>query len=104
MPYYPDRHHRRSVRIPGYDYSTTGAYFITICVEGRRCLLGEVAGDTMKPNDAGLMIQCGWAELAHRFPAATPGEFVVMPNHIHGILYLGTHPTVGAALRGICSN
>ena len=110
MPYYPDQHHRRSIRIPGYDYSTPGAYFLTICTERRRCVFGEVADGEMLPNDAGRMVVHWWHELSRKFEGTHPGELVVMPNHIHGILYLRitphnqpiapTEPPVGAALRG----
>lgn len=100
MPYYPDQHQRRSIRVPGYDYSTAGAYFVTICTEGRVCRFGDVSAGGMRLNDAGTGVVSWWSELGNRFPSVHPGEMVVMPNHLHGVLYLHTRGPVGAALRG----
>jgi len=89
----PDKHHRRSIRLRGYDYAQAGAYFITIVAQGRECLLGQVVNDEMQLNDAGRMIWDEWQALAHRFPAVELDQFVVMPNHVHGIVRI-----VGASL------
>ena len=93
MTFYPTRHHRRSIRLRGYDYARAGAYFITIVTEGRECLFGQVAGGEMRLNDAGRMLWDEWKALAHRFPSVELDEFVVMPNHVHGIVRI-----VGASL------
>ena len=81
-------HVRHSIRLPKYDYSQAGEYFITICLQNRECLFGEIVNDEMILNDAGRMVSDIW----HRIPGHNPGveidEFVVMPNHIHGIMVL----------------
>ncbi|BCR05879.1 hypothetical protein DESUT3_29480 [Desulfuromonas versatilis] len=94
MPYDPDIHHRRSFRLKGYDYSRSGAYFVTICVQNRECLFGEIADGMMVLNDAGQMVTKWWQELTNKFPTVRPGISVVMPNHFHGIVWI-----VGADLR-----
>jgi putative transposase len=68
MIYNPDRHHRRSIRLSGYDYSRAGAYFVTICAKDRACLFGEVKDGEMRHNDAGRMVVDGWVALPARFP------------------------------------
>lgn len=86
--YNPDKHHRRSIRIPGHDYSTAGSYFITICVNYRQPLFGEVRQKTMVPNAAGKMVQRIWEELPLHYPGVGIDTFVVMPDHVHGIVVL----------------
>ena len=71
MPYDPARHHRRSIRLRGYDYARAGAYFVTIVMQGRECLLGNVAEGEMALNDAGRMIEKWWRELNRKFPSVT---------------------------------
>lgn len=84
--YNPNIHHRRSIRLKGYDYSQAGLYFITICVQNRACLFGEIANKKMILNDAGKMIENEWLKLPERFNNIELHEFVVMPNHFHAIL------------------
>ena len=86
--YNPNKHHRKSIRLKGHDYSQAGLYFITICVQDRACLFGKVVNGEMKLNDAGVMVKNEWLKLPQRFPNIQLHEFVVMPNHIHGILIL----------------
>ena len=88
MPFNPDRHHRRSIRLRGYDYSQAGAYFVTICTQGRQCCFGDISDGQMHPNDAGRMVWAEWQALSARFPGIELDEFVVMPNHVHGILWI----------------
>ncbi len=57
MPYVPERHHRRSVRLHGYDYAQTGAYFVTVVAQDRASLFGEVEGDWVELSPAGLMVE-----------------------------------------------
>ena len=78
--------HRRSIRLRDYDYSTTGAYFVTICTHERGCLFGEVVEGQMRLNEAGGMVESVWNLLPQRYPGITLDAFVVMPNHIHGIV------------------
>ena len=98
MKYYPDTHHRRSIRLKGYDYSQVGIYYITICTQNRECLFGEIAYEEMQLNDAGKMIEKWYFELMNKFPDIRCGEHVVMPNHFHCIVH-----NVGADLR-VCPN
>jgi REP element-mobilizing transposase RayT len=100
MPYDPNRHHRRSIRLKGYDYSQAGAYFITLCTQDRACLFGRVMNGEMRLNDAGRMVLAEWNRLPERFPQVVVDAFVVMPNHVHGILVItDPAPTVGATTR-----
>ena len=87
--YDPDTHHRRSIRLQDYDYARAGAYFVTICVYQKECLLGAVVDDgVMELNAAGKMVQSAWYALPERFPSIVLDEFVVMPNHVHGIVII----------------
>ena len=88
---------RRSIRLKGYDYSQAGAYFVTIVTQDRACLFGEVVDGEMGLNDAGRMVEKWWAELHHKFPNVQTDEFVIMPNHFHGIIMIMSNP-VGADL------
>lgn len=106
MPYNKQVHHRRSIRLPGYDYTSPGAYFLTICVHRGECLLGEVVNSAMQPNEWGQIVHEEWLASAKIRPELKLDAFVVMPNHLHGIVWLlhtdatQTHnvppPTVGA--------
>ena len=88
MRYDPDRHHRRSIRLWGWDYSQPAAYFVTLCTQGGECLFGEVLDGAMRPNESGeVVIEC-WAWLSHRYRHVALDAWVVMPNHFHGILTL----------------
>jgi len=106
MRYDPERHHRRSIRLRGYDYRAVGAYFITIVAQDRACLFGEVVEGAMRLNDAGRMVERWWLELNCRFPHVLTDAYVVMPNHFHGIVVIHSPPPdttappdVGADLR-----
>lgn len=83
MTYNTDIHHRRSIRLKGFDYSSENAYFVTMCVRDRECLFGAIADGAMTLNDAGRMVETAWAELPERFPHLVIDEFMVMPNHVH---------------------
>jgi len=93
----PKKHHRRSIRLKGYNYSSEGAYYVTIVTQGREHLFGEIVDEEMILNEAGEMIVKWWNELPNKFPNLLLGEFVVMPNHFHGIIFIEEH--VGADLR-----
>ena len=88
MPYNPNIHHRKSIRLKGYDYSQAGLYFITICVQDRKCLFGKIENDEMILNDAGKIADECWLEIPNHFPNAVLHEYIVMPNHVHGIVEL----------------
>ncbi len=80
---------RRSIRLKGYDYTQPGAYFVTICTQDRQCLFGEVVEGEMLLNDAGNIVETEWRSLPQRFPGIQTDTFVVMPNHIHGVILVG---------------
>ena len=95
MRYDPDVHHRQSIRLRGYDYAREGAYFVTLCVQGRQCLFGEMAGGEMTLNESGGMIEAWWRKIPEKFGNTRLDEFVIMPNHFHGIIRLvGADPCV----------
>jgi len=84
----PDKHHRRSIRLPGYDYSRSGAYFVTICAQDRACLFGDIADGVMRLNDAGRVVADSWQWLESQYDYVELDEWMVMPNHIHGIIVI----------------
>lgn len=88
MKFNPEIHHRHSIRLKGYDYTLAGAYFITIVTHERGCLFGEIANGEMTQNKFGLVAQQMWDKLPARFRNVELGAFIVMPNHIHGIILL----------------
>jgi putative transposase len=90
MNYDPERHHRRSIRLLGWDYASAGAYFVTICTRERLCLFGEVVDGRMQMNEYGQIAWVCWEEIPLHFPQAELDAFVVMPNHVHGIIILAT--------------
>ena len=88
MNYDPRIHHRCSIRLKNYDYSQPGAYFVTICVHCRVCLFGEIINGKMQLNEVGqIVVEC-FKEIPQHFRNVEHDVFVVMPNHIHGILFI----------------
>jgi len=100
MKYNPNIHHRRSIRLKGYDYSQAGLYFITICTQNQLCLFGEIKNEEMILNDAGKMIEHQWQNLICRFNGIQLHKFITMPNHFHGIVECVGAPLVGAQNAG----
>jgi putative transposase len=88
MKYNPKIHHRQSIRLRGYDYSQPGAYFITLCTQNRECNLGEIMNGEMKFTVRGFIIDEFWSKIPDHFPNVELEEFVVMPNHVHGIIVI----------------
>jgi len=88
MSYNRDKHHRRSLRLSGYDYSQNGAYFVTVCTQNRECLFGKIENGEMRLNDTGRMVCQCWQDIPLHFPNVLNDGFVVMPNHFHGILFI----------------
>lgn len=84
----PDNHHRRSIRLPGYDYSQNGAYFITICTQNRECILGEIEDDAMRLSDAGQIAADSWEWLARQYDHVVLDEWEITPNHLHAIIVI----------------
>jgi putative transposase len=81
--------HRRSIRIPGADYSLPGAYFVTICAAYRRNIFGAVEEGKVFLSPLGEIVRACWVQIPEHFPAANINEYVIMPNHLHGIIALG---------------
>ena len=86
MQFNPDLHHRRSIRLHGYDYALAGAYFITACTQGRARLFGEIVEGRMRLNAAGDMVWRIWNDMPSHYPGIDIDEFIVMPDHIHAIV------------------
>ena len=84
----PNLPQRKSIRLKNYDYSQTGLYFITICIQNKKHLLGTITNNQMILNDAGKMVSIQWFDLLQRFKYIQLHEYVVMPNHFHGIIYI----------------
>lgn len=92
VSYNPQKHHRRSIRFKGYDYTQPGAYFITLCTKARQCLFGDVVKGEMRLNSLGYIAFICWQEIPNHFPRVELDVFVIMPNHLHGILIINeTH-------------
>jgi len=90
---------RRSLRLRGYDYSQAGAYFVTMVTQDRACLFGEVVDGEVRLSDAGQMVWVVWSELPAHYPGVDINMFIVMPNHVHGIVVLTGTGRVGAGPR-----
>jgi putative transposase len=92
MPYDPTRHHRRSIRLKGYDYTQPGAYFVTLVTHERMPLFGEIVNGEMRLNDIGRVAERCWLDIPSHFPHVALDAFVIMPNHVHGILWIVESP------------
>ncbi len=79
---------RKANRLREYDYSQAGCYFVTVCVQDRKCLFGEIIDDGMVLNEAGKMVARWWSETKNKFPYVELDEYVLMPNHMHGIVVI----------------
>jgi REP element-mobilizing transposase RayT len=88
MKYDPEKHHRRSIRLRGFDYATAGAYFVTLCSFDRACLFGQVVEGVVRLSSAGQIVQEEWLASAELRTEIALGEFLVMPNHLHGIVHI----------------
>ena len=98
MKYDPDIHHRKSIRLSDYNYSSNGMYFITICTQERAALFGEVTvgaglvSAQLVLNNAGEMIERICIETFNNFENAAIDKYIVMPNHFHGIIVINVSP------------
>ena len=101
MKYDPKIHHRRSIRLRGYEYSLPGAYYVTLCAFGKQRIFGQVIDDQMQENDCGKIVRQQWFESAQIRQNLDLDAFIVMPNHLHGILWIvgpnGVRPRSSAA-------
>jgi REP element-mobilizing transposase RayT len=80
---------RHDIRLPEYDYSTPGTYFVTICVQNRACIFGDITDSHMALNAVGRLIESWWAETDRRFTGIESDAYVIMPNHFHALVRLG---------------
>jgi REP element-mobilizing transposase RayT len=102
-------HQRKSHRLSGYDYTLSNAYFVTMVTKDRECLFGRVFGDSMELNELGEIVLQEWLRTPEIRAEIGLDEFVIMPNHLHGIIHLrdvGAHggaplrtPSTGVAFR-----
>ncbi len=108
--------HRQSHRLQYYDYSREGIYFITICTHDRQCLFGDISENSMILNNLGKIAEKCWNNIPLHFPHMALDSYIIMPNHIHGIISInqaikkgeyysplqsrGTSKTIGSAIRG----
>lgn len=90
MNYNPKIHNRRSIRLKGHDYSRKGLYFITICCYRRMCHFGQIKKGQIHLNNAGKIANQCWVAIPEHFPFVALHEYVVMPNHVHGIIEFTT--------------
>jgi REP element-mobilizing transposase RayT len=96
VTYNPEVDRRRSIRLPHWDYRESGAYFVTICTHNRLPLFGRVVEDQTRLNQFGRVVEEEWGRSADIRAEITLDAFVVMPNHVHGIVWIRRAPTVGA--------
>lgn len=87
-------HVTRRLRLREYDYATPGDYFVTICTEQRLCLFGEAVDGAMTLSPAGVVVESWWMSIPSRFPEVMMDEYIVMPNHFHGIVTIGAESDV----------
>jgi len=80
--------HRKSIRLPEYDYSQEGAYYITVCTHGRSCLFGKIVNSRMELNGYGEIADQSWRGIPQHFTNVLLGEYIIMPNHIHGTIII----------------
>ncbi len=88
MNYNPEIHHRKSYRMPSWDYARGGKYYVTICTRNRICCFGDLINDKIILNEMGEIVRRFWLEIPEHFPDTWVDEYIVMPNHIHGIIVM----------------
>jgi len=108
MKYNPNIHHRKSIRLKYYNYASEGIYFITICTKNRKnlfwnndknnnCRGGACSAQKPNLNNLGKIIQAEWINLPHRYSNVQLCEYIIMPNHLHGIIFLNDFVDLGGA-------
>lgn len=103
-------YNRHSIRLKGFDYAKPRLYFVTICVQSRQPLFGNVCDGKMVLNDAGEMVKSCWEQIHQRYPSLSINQYVVMPNHFHAIVDLSSSdgtismPSVIGAFKSISTN
>ena len=101
MKYDPKIHHRRSIRLPNYDYTREGAYFITVCTCNRECLFGRIVDHIMGINEVGRIVGDEWVKTGLIRDGIELGEWVVMPNHFHALLIISDVGAYGIRPKNI---
>jgi putative transposase len=101
MKYDPNKHHRRSIRLKGYDYTKAGAYFITICTTQREHVFGDIVNGEMQLSRYGETVRLNWDNLPKRYRNVELDAFIIMPNHVHGIIVLNDNGLAGAGLDSL---
>jgi len=102
--YNPAIHHRRSIRLKGYDYAQEGFYFITICCQDRAQLFGEIMNAEMILNECGEIADNCWLEIPKHFQNVELHEYVIMPNHVHGIIQIKFKSITPTVLPSVGAN
>jgi len=82
------KYHRRSIRLPEYDYGQEGAYYVTICAQDRKCIFGQIKNGRMQLNEWGSMVHSFWERLPEHYCGLVLDSFVIMPNHVHFIIII----------------
>ena len=84
----PPTHNRKSMRLKEYDYSRAGAYFVTVCTHDKKCLFGHIANEQMILNESGWIVYRQWVESSNIRSEICLDKFIIMPNHMHGIVWI----------------
>ncbi len=107
---YKNKFRIESTRLKKWDYANDGAYFVTICVKDRKELLGEILDGKLKENGLTKIVQNCWEDLPHHYPNCVLDAFVIMPNHVHGLIIIdnarvdpNSHSNVEAGLKPVCT-
>jgi len=96
LKYNPHIHHRRSIRLQDYDYSSEGAYFVTMCTQNRECLFGEIVNGEMILNEYGKIVEQCRNDLPNHYDNIALDAYVIMPDHFHGIIFIVSVDSVDA--------
>ena len=88
MKFTPEKHHRQSIRLQGYDYSQLGFYFVTLCTYQRQCWFGDIRDEKMHLNQIGKLVRYEWLKSSLIRQEIELDEWVIMPNHLHGIVII----------------
>jgi putative transposase len=97
LGYDPEKHHRRSIRLKGYDYTLPGAYFVTLLTHRKKCLFCEIHKGEAVHSDVGIKVLECWLRIPVNFKDAELDEYVLMPNHLHGIIFINESGGKGKA-------
>lgn len=99
MKFDPQKHHRRSIRLQGYDYTQPGAYYVTIVTHGREHLFGMIVNGEMQLNPFGQIVQSAWYDLPKHYRHVELDTSCIMPNHVHAIIVLTDYGMDGPETR-----